>query len=178
MDLGIGEYLGDLVRQPIVIEEINEQPVLAVFDDFFHRRRVRRDQQAACRHDPVLTDNHGAVMERRIHDENISKKIDELHNAVQRSLTESKEETLNKISELESKIEETREALLNKTSELETKYSEFGQKFEASKQRLSELEIQFEKINSADAVKKSAGLDQSGKVEQKPTSFWGGTFSG
>ena len=112
-------------------------------------------------------------------EEKVLKKIDELHESVQKSLTESKEETLAKVSELEGKIQEAQEAFLEKASELESKYNEFGEKFELSKQRLLVLESQFEKINSADAVKKSAGLDQStGRVEQKPTSFWGNAFSG
>ena len=108
----------------------------------------------------------------------ISKKIDELHEAVKTSLEESQTETAEKVSSLEKKIESATEQFLAKATELENKFSEFGNKLEASKSRLAELEGRLEKINSSDALKKSADLSEEPAVKnvQKETS-WNGAFS-
>lgn len=108
-----------------------------------------------------------------VHDEEseISKKIDELHDAVKKSLDESKSETLEKVSELEGKIDEA----LQKASELEDKFNEFGQKLDVQKSRLADLENRLEKINSADAMKKSADVSPAA-TSQKEESFWGGSL--
>jgi hypothetical protein len=108
-----------------------------------------------------------------VHDEEseISKKIDDLHNAVKQSLHESKEETLAKVAQLETKIDEA----LTKASELEERFQEFGPKLDAQKSRLAELEKRLEKMNSADAMKKSADVSTV-ESTQKEESFWGGSL--
>lgn len=108
-----------------------------------------------------------------VHDEEseISKKIDELHDAVKKSLDDSKTETLEKVAALEEKIDEA----LTKASELEQKFNEFGPKLETQKNRLTELEKRLEKINSADAVKKSVDVSQTATTK-KEESFWGGSL--
>lgn len=106
----------------------------------------------------------------------ISKKIDELHTAVKESLESSKEETLAKVADLESKLEENRQEFMQKFSEIESKVSGFDEKFEAQKARLSELESSLEKMNRSDAFRKSADLAPAEPVVQKDK-FWGGAFS-
>lgn len=106
----------------------------------------------------------------------ISKKIDELHEAVKESLESSKEETLAKVADLESKLEENRQEFMQKFSEIESKVSGFDEKFEAQKARLSELESNLEKMNRSDAFRKSADLTPAEPVVQKDK-FWGGAFS-
>lgn len=107
----------------------------------------------------------------------ISKKIDELHNAVKTSLEESKNETLEKVAELEKKVTEATETFLTKASELESKMGEFGDKLETSKNRLAEMESRLEKMNDSEALKKSAELeDEAEETVQKSTS-WNGAFS-
>lgn len=106
----------------------------------------------------------------------ISKKIDELHEAVKTSLEESKEETLKKVSELEGKVEAAKDEFLAKASELEEKINGFGEKVEAQKSRLAELESNLEKMNRSDAIRKSADVQPAVPVVQKET-FWGGAFS-
>lgn len=110
--------------------------------------------------------------------ETISKKIDELHDAVKDSLEKTRNETAETVAALESKIDEATQQFLAKASELETKMDGFGNKLEASKSRLAELESALEKIDSADAVKKSADLhsEPAGEIVQK--SSWNGAFSG
>ena len=106
----------------------------------------------------------------------ISKKIDELQDAIKVSLEKSTEETLAKVSELENKVDEAKNEFLAKASELEDKINGFGKKVEAQKGRLSELEKSLEKMNSSDAIRKSADYQPAAPVVQKET-FWGGAFS-
>lgn len=113
------------------------------------------------------------VSPEEVHDDEseISKKIDELHDAVKKTVNESKEETLAKVADLEVKIDEA----LTKASELEHKFNEFGPKLEAQKSRLADLEQRLEKVNSADAFKKSADVSTV-ESTQKEDSFWGGSL--
>lgn len=111
-------------------------------------------------------------------DSEISKKIDELHEAFKSGIQTSKEETLSKVAELETAVNAAREDFLNKASELEEKIDGFGKKVEAQKSKLAELESSLNKMNSSDAFRKSAGVVPSaGPVVQKEN-FWGNAFSG
>lgn len=109
----------------------------------------------------------------------ISKKIDELHDAVKESLEKTSKETAETVAALEEKVTAATQQFLAKASELDEKMNQFGDKLEASKSRLSELESALEKMDRADAVKKSAGLVDEPTVEvvQKDAS-WNGAFSG
>jgi hypothetical protein len=134
------------------------------------------DEQAAAEVDETEgTEGEEASAETpdEVHDEEdeISKKIDDLHDAVKKTVNESKEETLAKVAELETKIDQA----LTKAFELESKFTEFGPKLEAMKARTAELEIKFEKVNSADAFKKSADVSTV-ESTQKEESFWGGSL--
>lgn len=115
-----------------------------------------------------------------VHDDEteISKKIDELHEAVKTSLAESHAETTKKVEELEKKIDSATKSFLSKASELESKMGEFGQKLEASKGRLAEMEKRLEKMNSSEAFRKSAVLEDSPAEENVQDSLWNGAFSG
>ena len=67
---------------------------------------------------------------------------------------------------------------MTKASELESKFDEFGTKIEATKARILELEGSLEKMNSADAFRKSADVaEPRAAVETKETT-WNGAFSG
>jgi len=108
----------------------------------------------------------------------ISKKLDELHEAVTASLEKTRNETAETVSGLEKKIEEVKNEFLSKASELESKMEGFGNKLEASKSRLAELENALEKMNSADAVKKSADLsDEKPAEDSVQKASWNGAFS-
>lgn len=106
----------------------------------------------------------------------ISKKIDALHEAIKDSLEETKTETVAKVSELEKKIDDATQSFLAKATELEERIEGFGPKLEAQKARLAELERSLEKVNSADAFRKSADAQPAEQTVQKP-SFWDGAFS-
>lgn len=134
------------------------------------------DEQAAAEVDETEgTDEEEATAAtpEEVHDEGdeISKKIDDLHDAVKKTVNDSKEETLAKVAELEKKIDQA----LTKASELETKFTEFGPKLEAMKARTAELEKKFDKVNAADAFKKSADVSTV-ESTQKEDSFWGGSL--
>lgn len=111
--------------------------------------------------------------------EAISKALDELKETVQSSLEKTRNETAETIAALETKVTDATQQFLAKASELDEKMNEFGTKLEASKSRLADLENALEKMNKADAVKKSVGLvdEPTGEVVQKDAS-WNGAFSG
>lgn len=112
----------------------------------------------------------------------ISKKIDELHDAVKDSLEKTREDTAAHIASLEKKIDSSQAEFSAKVSELREEFNQFGQKLETTKSRLIELESSLEKYNSSEAFKKSADLEDESLVKsagtdvQKPT--WNGAFSG
>jgi len=109
----------------------------------------------------------------------ISKKIDELHKAVQDSLTDTKGEFNEQVEGLKKFVEEQLEPLITKTSELEEKWNEFGEKLEVSKNRLAEFEARLEKMNSSDAVRKSGDLDEEATDNTVQKGIWSpGAFSG
>jgi len=127
------------------------------------------------------TEEEGAESPDEVTDDEteISKKIDELHEAVKVSLAESHKETVAKVAELEKKIDDATSSFLAKATELESKMGEVGTKLETSKARLAEMEARLEKMNSSEAFRKSADLETepAEKNVQKGTS-WNGAFSG
>ena len=127
------------------------------------------------------TDEEEAETPEEVTDEGeaISKKIDELHDAVKESLEKTSKETAETVAALEEKVTEATQQFLAKASELDEKMTEFGTKLEASKSRLANLESALEKMNKADAVKKSVDLSDEETVDvvQKDAS-WNGAFSG
>lgn len=108
----------------------------------------------------------------------ISKKIDELHEAVKSSIEKSAEDTNAKITAIEKRIEEATQEFLSKASELETRLDGFGTKIEATKARIIELEGSLEKMNASDALKKSAEVGEGRPAVQTKNDAWNGAFSG
>jgi hypothetical protein len=108
----------------------------------------------------------------------IAKKIDELKDAVTTSLEESKQETLAKVAELEKRLDTATEELTKKTSEIEEKINDFGNKLETAKTRLTDLENGLEKMNSSEAIKKSADVDKTDAGKDVQDTFWNNAFSG
>lgn len=109
----------------------------------------------------------------------ISKKIDELHEAVKTSLAESQAETIKKVEELEERVGTELKTILSKTSELESKVGQFEQKLETSKSRLAEFEKMLEKMNSSEAFRKSATLEPRERADKdEQDTLWNGAFSG
>lgn len=89
--------------------------------------------------------------------EEISKVVNELREAITESLEKTRNETTESVESLKSKVDEINVHVVTKFSELEEKLNGFGDKLNTTKVRLSELESALEKMNSADAVRKSAG---------------------
>lgn len=127
------------------------------------------------------TDEEEAATPDEVQDEEteISKKIDELHDAVKDSLEKTRNETKEHVETLEKRLDEIDNAFREKASELEAKMDEFGQKLETTKAHQATLEKSLELLNSSGAFKKSADLDDEDEAEpvvQK--SMWNGAFSG
>lgn len=139
------------------------------------------DDRPVVEEEPVLVVNEEAEAEDVNPDEvpdekeEITKKIDALHTAINESLEQTRNETTEKVSALEAKIAEVTESFTQKASELEAKFDEFGNKLEAEKSRLAELEKALEIVNSSEAVKKSG--EESPEPVQKSASVWNGAFS-
>lgn len=112
-------------------------------------------------------------------EEVISKKIDELHDAVKDSLEKTRNETSEQVAALEKKIDEINEAFVTKASELEGKFNEFGEKLETAKSRLAQFEKSLDSINSSEAFRKSADLETESPETnvQKSKTTWNGAFS-
>lgn len=107
----------------------------------------------------------------------ISKKIDDLHDAIKSSLEESKSETLEKVASLEEILNSTREEFMTKASELESKIEGYGEQIKAQKSRLAELESSLNKMNDSDAIRKSADYERPAEPIVQKENFWGNAFS-
>ena len=109
----------------------------------------------------------------------ISKKIDALQDAIEKTLASTKGEFSEEVEALKKFVGEQMQPIVEKTSELEEKLNGFGEKLEVNKGRLAELEARLEKMNSLDAVKKSGELDETKpETVQKNTKWSPGAFSG
>lgn len=112
-------------------------------------------------------------------EEVISKKIDELHDAVKDSLEKTRSETTEQVAALEKKIDEINATFVAKASELEGKFNEFGEKLETAKSRLAQFEKSLDSINSSEAFRKSADIEEVSPETnvQKSKTTWNGAFS-
>lgn len=110
----------------------------------------------------------------------ISKMINDLHDAVKTSLADVSENTAQRVEALEKKIDEATAAFVAEASELKSKMDGFGKSLETSKNRLAELESKLEKVNSSDAIRKSVDLEPEVTTEKNVQSrtSWNGAFSG
>ncbi len=109
----------------------------------------------------------------------ISKKIDDLHKAIEDSLADTKGEFSEQVEALKKFVEGQVNEIVTKTSELESKMNEYGEKLSVEKGRLDSFEQRLEKMNSADALRKSGDLvEEPGTTVQKNTIWSPGAFSG
>lgn len=104
----------------------------------------------------------------------IAKKIDELHDTIKKTLEEANEATGGRFETLEKKIDEVH----NQTSELKTQVDKFTEDLDAAKARLASFEKMIDKMNSADALRKSADLEDEDAAPVVRKSSWNGAFSG
>lgn len=108
-------------------------------------------------------------------EELISKKIDDLREAVHNTLESSRQETNDAVTNLEKKIDEINESFEKKASELETKLDGIGEKLEAHKSKIVEFEKSLDLINKSSAFRKSADVESEEKTVNE--SKWKGAFS-
>lgn len=114
-----------------------------------------------------------------VHDEGeeISKKIDEFKGVVIETLEKTRNETVEQVEQLKKQIDELQESFASKTSEFESRFAELDENFEVAKGKIASFEKNLENINSAEAFRKSADLEESPETVQKSETFWGGAFS-
>lgn len=129
--------------------------------------------------EPVEGEEPETVDEVEDEEDEIAKRIEELHDAVKDSLEKTRNETSERVAELEKKIEKATEDFLAKANEIESAMTNLGTSIETQKARVAEMESRIEKMNSSDAMRKSADLDSKSveKNVQSDTS-WNGAFSG
>lgn len=128
--------------------------------------------------EPVEEEKPETVDEVEDDEDAIAKRIDELHDAVKDSLEKTKNETSERVAELEKKIEKATEDFLTKATEIETAMSSLGQSIETQKARVAAMESRIEKMNSSDAMKKSADLEKVAEAVVQSETSWNGAFSG
>lgn len=108
--------------------------------------------------------------------EEVSKKLDALHETLIKTLETTKKETSELVGTLNERVDTLDETFKTKTSEWDTKFEELGTKLEAAKSALTDFEKSLEVINSNDAIKKSADVEKSaGTKPEEPK--WNGAFS-
>lgn len=111
-------------------------------------------------------------------EEEISKKIDALKDAVHDSLEKTRTETSEAVAELKKKIEDTGAEFLSKVSELDKKFNELGEGLETAKSRTAELEKALEAVNEGGSFKKSGDVNNEEKPEPvQKSNAWNGAFS-
>lgn len=111
-------------------------------------------------------------------DEEISKKIDSLKDAVQASLEKTRSETSEAVAALEKKLVENAETFMSKVSDLESKFSEFGEELKTTKAVQAELQKSLDDLNSEGSFKKSGDVVTTTPEEKvQKTNAWNGAFS-
>jgi hypothetical protein len=174
------------VREEPPVPEGKETEVVNPSEEFQDGEKIEGVVREAEEEDGTVdeaagTEEEGAETPEEVQDDEteISKKIDELHDAVKDSLEKTRNETKEHVESLEKRLDEIDNAFKEKASELEAKMDEFGQKLETTKAHQAALEKSLDLLNSSGAFKKSADLDD--EVEAEPVvqkSMWNGAFSG
>lgn len=109
-------------------------------------------------------------------EEEISKKIDSLKDAIDASLEKTRNETSEAVSALEKKLAETTESFMTKFSELDAKVSGVGEDLKTAKAKYAELEKSLDSLNSEGSFKKSGVVETTTEPVQKANA-WNGAFS-
>ncbi len=109
-------------------------------------------------------------------DEEISKKMDSLKDAIDASLEKTRTETSEAVKALEKKLTETTESFMTKFSELDAKVSTVGEELKTAKAKSAELEKALDALNSEGSFKKSGDVETTSEPVQK-SNAWNGAFS-
>ena len=110
--------------------------------------------------------------------EEIAKRFDELHEAITHSLDATKAETAERVAALEKVVAEATQEFMAKASEIEGKINGLVENVTTTKAALAAMEARVEKMNSSDAIRKSAELDNdSAEKNVQSNSLWNGAFS-
>lgn len=108
----------------------------------------------------------------------IAKRFDELHDAITNSLANTEAKTAERVAELEKVVTEAKDDFLAKASEIESKINGLVENVTAQKMALAAMEARVEKMNSSDAIRKSADLENdSAENDVQSNSLWNGAFS-
>lgn len=107
----------------------------------------------------------------------IAKRFDELHDAITNSLESTKAETAERVAELEKVVTEATDNFLTKTQEIEAKINGLVENVATTKAAIAAMEARVEKMNSSDALRKSADLEDSVEKNVQSNSLWNGAFS-
>jgi len=109
-------------------------------------------------------------------DQEVSKMIDSLKDAIDTSLEKTRTETSEAVSALEKKLTETTESFMSKFSELDEKISGYGEDLKAAKANVASLEKSLAAMNDGESFKKSGDVETTSETVQK-SSDWNGAFS-
>jgi len=131
---------------------------------------------------PAVTDAEAAeaenVEEVPDAEDELKKAIDDFKRDIQEIVSKSNARTDEKIEALSALVEQSTELLKEKTSEFDKKIAEIDKNLGVNKAKIAEFETRMEKMNSRDALKKSADSAEGPAVpEQKNNTWEGSAFS-
>lgn len=109
--------------------------------------------------------------------EQLTKKIDSLKDDIKDLLSKSAAAHDEKIAALEEIVKSATVEFNKKASELDAKVSELDKNLGVSKAKIAQFEKSLEKMNSGDALRKSADAHEVPAVEQKNDPWEGSAFS-
>lgn len=122
-------------------------------------------------------DNAADVVEVEDEGEALTKKIDSLKGDIESLLNRSTAANAEKIAALEEIVKSATAEFNKKASELDAKVSELDKNLGVSKAKIAQFEKSLEKMNSGDALRKSADAETAPVVEQKNDPWEGSAFS-
>lgn len=136
-------------------------------------------EEATAEIEEVEEEVEGSEDVEEVHDESeeIAKKIDSLKTDISDILSKNNKDTEEKIDDLKKTIETISDEFNSKAEQLEKRLTDLDKNVEAAKSRISTFEKSLNKINSSEALRKSADLSSSAEVAQKTETTWNGAFS-
>ena len=107
----------------------------------------------------------------------ISKKIDDLKDAVESSLEKAKTDQAEALEALSKKVDENRAHFEAEIAKMAESFGDVNKRLETAKENLSALEEAVEKFNKSGSVKKSGDVETQPETVQKSNGLWNGAFS-
>lgn len=107
----------------------------------------------------------------------ITKMIGDLKTTIERSITNTKEETSEQIETIRKQIDELKESFKDTTNKFENRFTELDENLEFTKSKLKGFEKTLNSFNDSGAIKKSVDGVRPPAGNTTDDGFWEGAFS-